>query len=220
MKATLHKLILTIHISTSVGWIGVVLGYLTLAVMAMADRDEQAVRVYWMGLEMLGWYVTVPLAIIALHSGLVLALGTRWKITRYYWVLTSLILTSGATAVLLVHMPRVSSYARAAVDITANVSALRQALWGELLHTGLGLVVLLGIEVLNVYKPGGLTPWGRQVQVRGEIGSPVVTKTPWWVHAIWIHAVALVLALTIRHLTSSSLQHHWSGGNIVCFHSV
>ena len=35
------------------------------------------------------------------------------------------------------------------------------ALGGDLFHPGVGLLVLLAITVLNVYKPAGVTPYGR-----------------------------------------------------------
>ena len=37
-------------------------------------------------------------------------------------------------------------------------------LGGDLFHPGVGLVLLLGILALNVYKPRGLTPYGWRKQ--------------------------------------------------------
>jgi hypothetical protein len=58
-------------------------------------------------------------------------------------------------------MPTVSSLADAARE--AEGAAL-QGLGGDLLHPGLGLVVLLVIQVLNVYKPPGMTRYGQRKQ--------------------------------------------------------
>jgi hypothetical protein len=33
---------------------------------------------------------------------------------------------------------------------------------GDLLHPALGLVVLLTVQVLNIYKPSGMTRYGRR----------------------------------------------------------
>jgi hypothetical protein len=71
------------------------------------------------------------------------------------------VLTILATAVLLLHMPTVS--ALAAVARTAD-GADRGGLGGDLVHAGGGLLVLLVITVLNVYKPPGLTPYGWRKQ--------------------------------------------------------
>jgi hypothetical protein len=101
------------------------------------------------------------LALAALVTGLVMALGTPWGLFRHYWVLISLGLTVLATVVSLVHMPTVSSLADLA---RATDGAHRGGLGGDLVHPGLGLVVLLVITTLNVYKPRGLTRYGWRKQ--------------------------------------------------------
>jgi hypothetical protein len=68
------------------------------------------------------------------------------------------------TVVLVLHMPSVSSTAKLAQTMDgADV----RALGGNLFHPAVGLVVLLAITALNVYKPAGLTPYGWRKQ-RGE----------------------------------------------------
>jgi hypothetical protein len=47
------------------------------------------------------------------------------------------------------------------------------ALGGDLLHPGLGLVVLLAIQVLNVYKPLGMTRYGWRKQLEQRNVPPV-----------------------------------------------
>jgi hypothetical protein len=103
----------------------------------------------------------VPLALAALLTGLVISLGTPWGLFRHYWVLITFVLTILSTVVLLLHMPTVGSLADVAREADdADLGGLR----GDLLHPGLGLVVLLVITVLNVYKPRGLTPYGWRKQ--------------------------------------------------------
>ncbi len=58
-------------------------------------------------------------------------------------------------------MPTVSSLADVARE--AN-GADHGGLGGDLLHAGGGLLVLLVITVLNVYKPRGMTPYGWRKQ--------------------------------------------------------
>jgi hypothetical protein len=159
MPPRLRKFVLTTHLAVSVGWIGAVVAYLALAVAAWTRREAATVRTAWVGLEVIGWYILVPSAVGSLVTGLVLALGTRWGVFQHYWVLFSLLLTSLAAAVLVGHLPTVSSYATIA---RAAASPGRVGLQGELLHAGGGLLVLLVIAGLNVYKPPGLTPYGRR----------------------------------------------------------
>jgi hypothetical protein len=161
MTPRLRKFALSVHLTFAVGWIGAVLAYLALGVGAMTSQDVQTVRAAWTAMELTGWYVIVPLALASLLTGLVMALGTKWGLFRHYWVLISFTLTIFATVVLLLHMPTVSEMADAAQE--AEGTSL-EALGGDLLHPGIGLVVLLTIQVLNLYKPPGMTRYGWRKQ--------------------------------------------------------
>jgi hypothetical protein len=121
-------------------------------------------------MELAGWYVIVPLSLASLVTGILMALVTKWGLFQHYWVLISFVLTVLATAVLLLHMPSVSSMAELAQE--AEGGTLRQ-LGGDLLHPAVGLVVLLVIQVLNVYKPRGVTRygWRRQEEERRRRGA-------------------------------------------------
>ncbi len=214
MRPSLRKFALTTHIALSVGWIGAVLAYLVLVVAAMTRQETQTLRAAWIAMELIGWYLIVPLALASLLTGFVMSLGTPWGLFRHYWVLISLVLTVVATGVLLRHMPTVSVFARAAAETDgADVGGLRGALRGELLHAGVGLLVLLVIEVLNVYKPQGLTAYGRRrvpqaaLSFRGH-GRASTTHTPRWVRVVGIHAIGLVLLFVIMHLAGGGLHHH------------
>ena len=161
MTPGLRKFVLTVHLTSSVGWIGAVVAYLALGVSAVTSQDAQTVRAAWIAMELTGWLVIVPLALAALLTGLVMSLGTPWGLFRHYWVLITLVLTIFATVVLLLHMPTVSFLADVARE--ADGSDLG-GLGGDLFHAGGGLLVLLVITVLNVYKPRGLTPYGWRKQ--------------------------------------------------------
>lgn len=169
MTPSLRKFALTVHLTFSVGWIGAVFAYLGLGVAAVTSQDMQTVRATWIAMELTGWYVIVPLAFASLLTGLVMSLGTQWGLFRHYWVLFSLVLTIFATIILLLHMPTVSFLADVAAE--ADNANLRR-LGGDLLHPGIGLLVLLVIQVLNVYKPRGLTPYGWRKQHEQRTVSP------------------------------------------------
>ena len=177
MPPGLRKLALAAHLTCSVGWIGAVVAYLALGVAAVTSQDAPTVRAAWIAMELTGWYVIVPLALAALLTGLVMALGSPWGLFRHYWVLISLVLTILATVVLLLHMPTVSSLADLAR--TADGAHLG-GLGGDLVHPGLGLVVLLVITGLNVYKPRGLTRygWRKQQEQRRKQHRQPTTPVP------------------------------------------
>ena len=157
MAPGLRKFVLTVHLTFSVGWVGAVVAYLALGISAVTSQDAQTVRAAYIAMEVTGWFAIVPLALAALLTGLVISVGTQWGLFRHYWVVITLVLSILSTVVLLLHMPAVSSLARVAREADG---ADLGGLGGDLLHAGGGLLVLLAITVLNVYKPRGMTPYG------------------------------------------------------------
>src|SRR5229473_3235612 len=109
MTPGVRKFALTVHLISSVGWIGTVMAYLVLGVTAVISPDTQIVCAAWTAMDVTGWWAIVPLAVAALLTGLVMSLGTPWGLFRHYWVLISLALTIGCTVVLLLHMPAVDA---------------------------------------------------------------------------------------------------------------
>lgn len=220
MTRNLRKLALTAHISLAVGWIGAVAAYLVLVVAAMTIQDTQTLRAAWIAMELIGWYLIVPLALASLLTGLVMSLGTPWGLFRHYWTMISLVLTLIASAVLLQHMQTVSFFARVAADTgITDIGGLRGALRGELLHAGVGLLVLLAIDALNVYKPMGMTFYGRRRASeaalhsrssnvdRSESSRGSANVTPLWVRVVGFHALGLAVLFVIMHLVGRGGLH-------------
>ena len=135
------------------------MAYLALVVAALTSDDGQTVRAAVLAME-LSYYVLVPLALAALLTGVVQSLGTTWGLFRHYWVIFKLALTVVATAVLVLHMADVASLA----DDARRVGADLPGAGGELLHAGVGLLVLLTVAVLGFYKPRGMTRYGQRKQ--------------------------------------------------------
>lgn len=179
MTPGLRKFALTVHITCSVGWIGAVVAFLALVIAAITSQDAPTLRATWIAMGLIGSYVIVPVALASLLTGLVISLGTKWGLLRHYWVLFSLALTILAVAVLLGNMQTVSFFAGVAAEMdSADVGELRGGLGSELLHAGVGLLVLLVIQALNIYKPRGLTPYGwRKQQEQRTVRQPEDTAT-------------------------------------------
>ena len=221
MTPRLRKFALTVHLTVSVGWIGAVVAYLALVVAAMTSEDARPVLAAWLAMELIGWYVIVPLALASLLTGFVMSLATPWGLFRHYWVLSSLVLTILATVVLLQHMQTVSFVAGIAAETdSTDVGGLRGGLRGELLHAGIGLLVLLAIEVLNVYKPQGMTAYGRRKvsqvalpsrssdDARSGMGRGSAARTPRWVRVVGLHAIGVALLFVVMHLIGGGLRSH------------
>ena len=162
MPPRLRKLVLTAHISTTVGWLGAVVVYLALTLVGLTSQDAQTVRGAYLVMEPAAWFVLVPLAFASLLTGFVQALGTTWGLFRHYWVLFKLLITVFATIVLLIYMETFRLMAGVAADPTADLGVVGNA--SPRLHAALALLVLVVATVLAVYKPRGMTRYGWRKQ--------------------------------------------------------
>ena len=164
MRPGVRKFALTAHVTSSVGWLGAVVAYLALAVAALTAQEAQVVRSAYLAMELITWCLIVPLAFASLLTGLVVSLGTTWGLFRHYWVLLKLLITILATILLLVHTQPIGVLAAVAREATlsrADVGRLQIQLVGD---AGFALLALLVATTLGVYKPRGMTPYGRRKQ--------------------------------------------------------
>ena len=166
MAPQLSKFVLTMHITTSVGWLGAVAAFLVLSIAGVTSHDAEVVRGAYLSMNLIGLYMIVPLSFAALLTGVVQSLATHWGLFRHYWVLMKFLLTIGATALLLMHQfSAVAKAARhssdAAPGVLPEVGQLGTQLLGD---ASFGLLALLAITTLSVYKPWGRTPYGERKQ--------------------------------------------------------
>jgi hypothetical protein len=170
MTPRLRKFALTAHIVSSVGWLGSIVAFLALAVAGVTSQDAQLVRAVYLVAEPLTWFVIVPLAIASLLTGLVQSLGTKWGLFRHYWVLFKLLINVAATIVLLLYTQTVGLLAGLAADPGTDLGELRGPTF--VLHSGAALILLLAATVLAVYKPRGMTRYGRRKQGFRTVSQP------------------------------------------------
>lgn len=164
MTTAVHKVALTAHVISSVGWFGAVAGFLALAIAGLASRDAQMVRGAYLAMELTGWFAIVPLSLVSLLSGAALSLGTTWGLFRHYWVVAKIVITTPAIALLLLHMQPISRMARIAAETTLSASYLSGLRIQLVAYAGAALVVLIVATVLSMYKPRGWTPYGWRKQ--------------------------------------------------------
>jgi hypothetical protein len=173
MTPGLRKFALTAHVASSVGWLGAVAGVLALAVAGLTSQDVQMVRAAYLAMELTGWVVLVPLSLASLLTGIVQSLGTKWGLFRHYWVLFKLLITVFATIILLMYTETLSALAGVAADATSSSDSLDMLRSpSPVLHAGGGLVLLLVATTLAVYKPEGMTRYGRRKHHERRAVSP------------------------------------------------
>ena len=164
MTPRLRKFALTAHVTSSVGLLGAVAGFLALAVAGLTRQDGQMVRAAYLAMELTAWFVIVPLSFASLLTGLVQSLGTTWGLLRHYWVVVKLLVTVLAIAVMLLQTGSISYMAGVAAETTLSSGDLRGPGTSLVLHSGLGLLVLLVPMTLSIYKPRGRTRYGWRKQ--------------------------------------------------------
>ena len=164
MAPGFRKLALAVHVTFSVGWVGAVAGFVALAVAGLSSQDAQLVRAAYLAMKVTTWSVIVPLALVSLLSGMVSSLGTSWGLLRYYWVLVKLLITILAAIALLIHAQPIDLLAAAAAKTTAFSADLQGQQLHMLTASAAALVVLIGLTVLSLYKPQGMTRYGWRKQ--------------------------------------------------------
>lgn len=153
VSPSLHKFLLTAHITVSVGWLGVVLAKVGLGILAMTTAAPAVTDALVMSMKRLN-VAFPPLAIGTAITGVLLSLGTKWGLLRYYWVVTKQVLTVGvvATAVQLSNRMMDGAF----LGIASSPATLLVGL--SVTH-----VLMLGVAtVVSVYKPWGKTWFGRR----------------------------------------------------------
>ena len=154
------------------GWLGAVTGFLALAVVGLTNQDMQRVRAVYIAMELIVWYAILPLSLASLLTGIIQSLTTVWGLFRHYWVLFKLLINVFATIVLLLYLPTLRSLAGIAEKTPlsdADLALLRSPT--AVLHSGAALFLLLVATILAVYKPRGLTPYGRRKQQEQRMAS-------------------------------------------------
>jgi hypothetical protein len=209
MTPRFRKFALTAHVTSSVGWLGTVASFQALAIAAVTSRDPETVRGSYLAMELTGWYVIVPFCIASLVTGLVMSLGTPWGLFRHYWVLVKFLITVVAALILFGFTQTLSSLGDLAADPTLSMAELRNLKQSPVLHSGGGLLAIFVATILAVYKPWGMTRYGRRKRdagVRPDYGSSNSTRL--WGLYLLLGTIGLALLFLVLHLIGGGPRGH------------
>jgi hypothetical protein len=205
MTLRLTKFALTAHVTSSVGWFGAVAAFLALAIGGLTSQDTLMVRATYLAMESLSWFVIVPFCLASLLTGLVQSLGTKWGLFRHYWIVVKLLMTVVATIILLVHMQPITYMADVAAETTLSSADLIKVRIQLIADAGAALLVLLAATTLSVYKPWGLTPYGRRKVSEGHPLSQPDSGRSWKLYLLLGMMALVLLAFVILHLNGGGL---------------
>ncbi len=213
MTPTLRKLTITAHVTFSIGWLGAVAAFLVLSIAGLTSRDTEVVRGAYLSMDLISRFVIIPMCFAALATGLLQALGTPWGLFRYYWILMKFGLAIFATIALLIHQFAVMAVAAKRVSGAAAETLFSSdlvSLKTELVRApSLAILLLLVAATLGVYKPWGLTRYGRRKQQeRRKVEQKSDNGTPLGVKLFFAVIGVLVLVFIVLHLTGHGFESH------------
>lgn len=159
LGARTRKGFLVVHIVSAGAWIGIDVVMAVVVFTALLGDDETRALCY-RALELFAVWPLITTGLLCLASGVVLGVGTKWGLVRYWWVATKLALN-----VLLVTLVPIALRP----EVVEKAEQGRRFMAGEAASLAVGDLVfppivsptlLLVAFVLAVFKP-----WGR---IRGR----------------------------------------------------
>jgi hypothetical protein len=152
-----RKIALTVHLVAALSLLGASTVLLVGGLYAATRDDRQDAHAVYSLLRLLTFTLDIPLASIALLSGLLLALTSRWRVFRYWWVTGKLALF---LATIALGITLVGSSIDSMLDVTEASSPDESSTRWRLVSVAGGQVtMLLAAATLGVFKPGGRARW-------------------------------------------------------------
>jgi glucan phosphoethanolaminetransferase (alkaline phosphatase superfamily) len=152
-----------VHVVVSLGWMGAGLANVVLAMTAGYTDDVDTRQVCYLMIQQIDVFVVIPGAFTALASGLLLSVLTPWGLSRYWWVLSKLVLT---IAVICYSTLGVGVWVEQSIDATSHSTA-ESPVAGPLAYGALlNIVAFLFMTWVSIAKPWGTTPWTSRVRTR------------------------------------------------------
>ncbi len=149
---------LVVHVVGAAGWLGLSLGLVALALAALSTESSAATEAAVRSMKVFTDWLVLPLALLTLLSGLLLALGTPWGLARHRWVYTKFWLTLITTAASAFALRPGINEAAGTVAAGEPITDAADLVAGPLVSLG----AYVFMTVLSVLKPWGLTRRGRK----------------------------------------------------------
>lgn len=151
-----RKTVLLVHIAAAGAWLGMDVVMAVLVFTAVSTGSDVTRAVSYQALEMFAVWPLLAAGLLCLASGVLLGLGSKYGLVRYWWVAVKLVLNVVlCTLVLLALRPGVIEAAARGQELLVGGSPSLEVgdlVFPPIVSTGALLVAML----LSVFKP-----WGR-----------------------------------------------------------
>jgi hypothetical protein len=174
-----RKSVLVAHIASAGAWLGldVVMGVLVFTAALTDSARTKAVA--YQALEMFAVWPLLTLGLLCLASGVLLGLGSKYGLVRFWWVAVKLVLNVVLSSLVLVALrPAVIDAAERGRELFAGGSpplGVGDLMFPPIVSTS----ALLFAMVLSVFKPWGRIRPRRRGRTPGEAaGRPIDHPSP------------------------------------------
>jgi hypothetical protein len=156
LGARVRRSVLVVHLASAGAWLGIDVVMAVLVFTALGSDDDRTKALSFRALELVAVGPLLAAGLVCLLSGVLLGLGSRYGLVRYWWVAVKLVLNLVLTGLVLVSLaPQVADAAARARQFDAGVPAPLGV--GDLIFPPIvSPTALLLAMVLAVFKP-----WGR-----------------------------------------------------------
>ena len=170
LEGRTRKAVLFVHIGSAGTWLGMDLTFAVLLCTAMLTDNRTTAATAYQALEMVAVYPMLTAGLLTLVSGVILGLGSKYGLLRYWWVAVKLAINVLFMCLIVFALPPsvrgVSESGRLLADDPTTVVPY-QDLLGPLI---VGPSLLVVAMVLSVFKP-----WGR---LRRTTPNSVAAREP------------------------------------------
>jgi hypothetical protein len=147
-----RKAVLTTHVASAVGWLGVDLVQLTLGIAGLTGAADAAVVYPAFGL--IGTVLFVPLSFLVWLVGVVNALYTPWRLFVHWWVVVKL-----AVVTLMLFLVVFALYPMLREAWTLGAATPTRTRINLVVAPSVSTSLLIFATILSTYKP-----WGRRAR--------------------------------------------------------
>lgn len=160
-----RKAVLILHIISGIGWIGVDFALLPLVLTGLTTDDGELAAASYRAIATLVPWTVPALSLLILTTGVLLGLGTKWGLLRYWWVTVKLIISLVLTVLVFVALlPAVDALEVGSATTGDEVRARLDDPAVFLYPPVVSCMLLVTSAILSVTKP-----WGRRHQPRRSL---------------------------------------------------
>jgi hypothetical protein len=145
-----------VHIASAGAWLGIDVAMAVVIFTALFSDDIGTKALCYQALQLFAVWPLFVAGIVCLASGVVLGLGTKYGLVRYWWVATKLVLNILLTGLVLVALrPGLSELSEVGRQLAAGQPVTASV--GDMIYPPIvSPTALLIAMLLAVFKP-----WGR-----------------------------------------------------------